>query len=391
MRTLTCLLLLLFVVACNTPQKHLQNGNDDKAYESSLKRLKSGRVKSDDVAVFEQAFYLLNEKDKANLQELLAFDSLPLYPKVHKIATAIADRQLETETILDRLNSKSFYPNIEFYEILPIREKAAKKSAQYFYEKATTNFEYARRGDKASAKEAYYDLAKIENYQFEYKDSQDRLVEMKELGTTHVLINLMYYFEEDDPILNDLFFTIFDEEDYPMQEKWTTYYLQDFEGEEIDYLANFKITDIGVSDNIFEENICRAEKDVQVGTRTVEVWSEPDSAFVEVEEPVFETVYGEVINVIQHKDASFILDFFVSANQGSPEIIEDKKIYASEEWENDFSIKNGDDRAIDASSCSTVIGFEESFPRGVDLLIDAARGIKGHVKRTFRKLDLDKG
>lgn len=385
LRFLPLLLLIpLLFFSCAPPDKLIEQGDYARALEVSSSRLRIGRIKAAELGAFETSFYLLTRQDSQHIAELRATGRPDVWPEIYQLTEKIAQRQQEVFTLVQELDKAAYHPDIDFYPAKELMEEAAGKSALFHYANAQEYIPAARSGDRRSARLAYDELNKSLSYLNGFRNGEDLLEEMQELGTTHLLLNPVAHPYSDtypawavDHLLRN--------RDFAEQQDWLAIYLERETAARIDYEVDFYFSDLSVSPNRENQRVCVSTKEVEDGFTSKKVWSEKDSAYVEVKEIKYTTVSGTVTNILQEKEASASVRFTViDANTFEP--VGAEQVWGDADWDNEYSLESGDSRAL-PGSCSTVIGFCAIFPSDGNMLSEAISDMRNAFWRRIQDIE----
>lgn len=369
MRLFLPLITILILGACANPAKLLEAGKYAQALKVSSRQLQNGRVKAAELAALENAFYLLTQADSQQIDELKATGHPDIWPKIYDLALEIRDRQTKLETLKNHLAESGYFPELNFFPAAALVTEAAQKSALYHYASAQGHLPLARNGNRPAARRAYEQLSLSLSYVDNFKDAAALQLEMRDLGTTHLLLNPGYdpygrYYTEPG-----LLRTLYWGHHFPEQQDWLVIHADPATAPDGYLELGFYFDDLSVSSDREVISSCTNSVEVEDGFKIKKVWSEKDSAYVEVKEIIYKTVTATVETIEQVKEADVSLQMILYDPRSGEAYLEDR-VYGSEDWSNLFSRTSGDDRAI-GGSCSGPAGMWCSFPSDASLLDDA--------------------
>lgn len=383
MKKIIYLSLSFFILlSCNRPVKLLEKGKDEKALKSSLQRLKRGKVKPSLVDVFEQSFHNVTDKDAQIISELRNAGQPKLWLEIRKKAIDMDNRQIRVEKIARRIATKGYFPDLDFYPAKNLLEEATDNVALYYYAQALEFIPSARAGEKRAARKAYAQILNCRKYRPKFKDAPELEEEMLELGTTHILVQPVagnLNVDLEDKLLDGFFYR----NKFPKTYNWKVIHLEKPVENNIDFYAEFYFDNLRESGYYTDESSCSNSKTVQAGCKTEKVWSESDSAYVEVTVPVYEDVSVEVTTYEQNLDTSLEL-FCDLINTKSNQLEKTFSIYQSSSWDNEYSKVFGDSRAL-TLLCSDNGGCYRIPPHPIDLWITAATCTKRSFIKKIKK------
>ncbi len=363
-------LLILLLFSCNRPLKLLEKGKDEKALKSSLQRLKRGKVKTDHVYVFEQSFHNVTGKDAEIISKMRNAGEPKLWLEIRKQAIDIDNRQIRVEKITQRLAKKGYFLELDFYPAKELIEEATDNVALYYYAQALEFIPSARNGGKKEARKAYAQILNCRKYRPQFKDTPELEEEMLELGTTHILVQPVeskLSVSLEDKLLN----AFFKNNIFPKSDNWKMIYLDKPADTQIDYYAEFYFGKLRESGCYTSESSCTNSETIQTGCERQKVWSEKDSAYIEITVPVYEDVCVTVTTYNQELDTSLKL-FCNLVKPKTNQVAKSFSVYKRSCWGNEYSEVSGDHRALNFM-CSDAGGSYQYPPAPIDLWISAAK------------------
>ncbi|MCB0628823.1 MAG: hypothetical protein KDD15_03805 [Lewinella sp.] len=381
-------LLLIFFpfifFTCVQPAKLIEQGEYARALKISSTQLRHGRIKATELATLETSFFLLTKQDSQRVADLQATGQPEVWPEIFQLAGQIDRRQEEVYALLQELSGSEYYPNIIFYPAKALVEEAAEKSALYHYANAQEFIPSGRAGDRLLARQAYDELIKSLYYVPAFKDAKSLSEEMRELGTTHLLLNPIAHPRWDTfhPWAVD---NLLWGHDFPERLGWLIVYLEPGTAPKIDCEADFYFSTLSVSSNRESRSTCTSTKEVEDGYIIKKVWSEKDSAYVEVKEIKYTTVSGTITTIQQEKDAEASLRFTV-IDADTYEPLSTDHLWGNADWSNEYSEQSGDSRAL-PGSCSTVAGTCSMYPFDGSLLSEAVSNLRWSFWRKLQEAE----
>ena len=376
------LLIILVLYACANPAKLLEQGKYNRALEVSSWQLKHGRIKAKELSALETAFYLVSQQDSQAVADLRNTNRPEVWPEIYQKAIIINNRQHKIRALQAELEQADYSPHLDFYPAKSLLVEAAEKSALYHYANAQQYIPSARGGDRHAARHAFDELGKSLNYIEGFKDVFSLQLEMKELGTTHLLLNFVdgprYY---DPSLLDNLLWGYV----FPIEKDWIVIHKELADAPTIHFEMDVYFDQLYVSRNREDCSTCTNSVEVEDGFITKKVWSAKDSAYVEVKEQQYKTVSATVTTIVQSKEASASLQMTLyDATNGQQ--IDKYQLIGSEDWSNEYSSYTGDSRAL-TISCSGASGICSMFPADSSLLDDAIEDLRYEFWQYIRQVE----
>ncbi|MEO1625120.1 MAG: hypothetical protein AAFV25_08170 [Bacteroidota bacterium] len=381
MKNYLYILFPFVLLGCANPQKLLDKQKYDRAFEVSSNRLKYGRVKSDHLSALEQSFASLTQRDLLEVERLRRSGQAEAWLKIHSKAYEIQDRQERLQPILERVRQKGHSASIRLYPVDELIAEARDNCALLYYSRAQEYMPAARNGDRLAARDAYGILKHTYDYRDSFRDTDALRDEMYELATTNVLILI------DNGVLQQheadwTFDQFFENTAYPLRHGWQVFHLEMPDGTSAQQELNISISKLQAGPPTESSSSCSNSKDVVVDTETLEEWSEADSAYVQVEKEIIQTVTFGVTTYEQSKLARAHFDI-VLRDVDTGEIIDSKLIKGFYCWSNEYTESWGDDRAEDISCCEG-LGSPSDFPSDRHVLSSA---IRSGQKKFLKSMD----
>ena len=375
-------LLILLATSCANPQKVLERNNPDKALEITLKRLAKGKIKTKHLPVLEESFRIVTERDRLAIQKMRNSQRPEVWPAVYEKAVNIDDRQQKVAHVRQRLHRVGYSVDADFLPANKIMEEAAAKAAVYYYARAQEHIIQGRNGDRQEARLAHDYLSRCLFYSSDYQDATALQKEMKNAGTTHVLVRLQrnpFVWNEAD-LYRDLFWGV----NFPLIEEWQMTHRTAPSNIEMHYAIDLAFTDVYVGPNKTSSNVCTTSKEIENGYIEKQVWSAQDSAYVTIKETQYITISATVETFEQSKDASVRLEAnFIDLKTNK--YFDQESICGRESWNNRFDRVSGDRRALSGCACRRSIGICASFPSDDSMIEDAIDDLEWSARRMLRR------
>ncbi len=375
-------LFILLAASCANPQRVLERNKPDKALEITLKRLSKGKIKAKHLPVLEESFRIVTERDRLAIQKMRNSQRPEVWPAVYDKAVHINDRQQKVAQVRQRLHRVGYSVNADFLPANKIMEEAAAKAAIYHYARAQEHLLQGRNGDRQKARLAHHHLSRCLFYVPDYQDAIVLQKEMKNAGTTHVLVRFQknpYIWNEAD-LYQDLFWGV----NFPLVEEWQMTHRTVPSNVEMHYAIDLSFTDVYVSPNRTSSSTCTTSKEIENGYIEKRVWSAQDSAYITIKETQYITVSATVETFEQSKESSAVLEAnFIDLKTN--EYFDRKTICGRENWSNRFDKVSGDSRALATCACSRTIGICSSFPSDYSMIDDAVDDLRWSTKRILRQ------
>ncbi|MGK0365470.1 MAG: hypothetical protein ACI85O_002536 [Saprospiraceae bacterium] len=375
-------LLILLAASCANPQKVLERNHPDKALEITLKRLTRGKIKTKHFPVLEKSFRIVTERDRLAIQKMRNSQRPEVWPAVYEKAVNVNNRQQKVARVSQRLQRVGYSIETDFLPANKIMEEAAAKAAIYYYARAQEHIIQGRNGDRQEARLAHDYLSRCLFYSSDYQDAFTLQTEMKNAGTTHVLVRFQNnpYIWNESGLYQELFWGL----NFPLMEEWQMTHRTAPSNVEMHYAIDLSFTDVHVSANRTSSSICTTSKEIENGYIEKQVWSAQDSTYITIKETQYITISATVETFEQYKDAAVNLEVNFMDLQ-SNQYFDRKTICGRESWTNRFDKVRGDRRALTSCQCRRSIGFCSTFPSDYSIIEDAVDDLRWSAKRILRR------
>ena len=191
MKNLIYLFCFATLLSCRTLDKMVETGDYDRAMVASVNRMAGDKSKkTKHVKALEKAFAHLRDKE---LNQARRFEQLGGENWAHaaRIYKGIEERQELIRPFLPLTSKDGYTATFTFVNTAPLISQAKEKAGLYYFNSAQHFLTVARNGDKNAAQQAYRQLESAKAYLADKNNEIDKMRrEAKELGTTHILVNV---------------------------------------------------------------------------------------------------------------------------------------------------------------------------------------------------------
>jgi len=385
-RTLILLVLTLMLSACNRAYKMVERGQYDGALALELKRLAGKKNKNPKhVAYAEEAFRKATQRDMDAINDLKNEDNPENWEAILRIAEDINRRQEIVEPLLPIYDKKGRKAAFRFVKVAPIIAEAKESTVEYFYTHAKKLLAEAKRGDKTAARDAFYELEKIDRHYRNYKDKNRLKDEAIDLGKTRMIFKMV----------NDAQVVIpapFEREILriglaDLNSLWNEVSLIEDAEINYDYSVVMSVSNIDVSPESIHERQYIDEKEVFDGWDYVldgngNVMKDTLGNDIKIERTRW--IRADVFESLQKKYARVggRLEYF--DNQRN-ELVRTDQMEVNTVFEHFASTFSGDRRALSNKSLRCIDNRPIPFPRDEEMLLDAANELKPIIKSKIRQ------
>lgn len=377
------LLLLLFVVACKSPQKLYEKGDYDGSIRLAIERLRKKRVDEDDVKTLVEAFNYINSREADKLTRLRAEQRTDeRWREIYDLANKIRARQDLVKPLVD-FDDQKYYgllADLKFTNVDYAISESRDGAAESLYKNGSENLNKARNGERLRARDAYNDFNSISNYYATYKDVATLKEEALRLGINHVFFTVVNDSRvilpaDFDKALKSLFVR-------DLNTQWVKYHTFKEETLRYEYDIVTRVTRIDIGPEAIDRNQHFEEADVEDGFETVYDANgkiKLDTAGKEVKRTKFKKVRATVFEVHQHKEAR-VFGYLEYYDNRTKEKVLSTPIESNAVF-NHYAVRfEGDRRALTKETQRRLGGSPVPFPNDEEILMLASETMKTRAK-----------
>lgn len=368
---------LILIMGCVSSEKYLQKGQYDKAINKSVKKLRKDAGNDKELYVLKEAYTKANSFDMDRISFLEKEGRDENYLDIYNLYISLDNRQDRIKTLPTSLMNE--FEIIDYDDrLIASKEQAAEVS----YERG---LEYLERGDRESARLAYYEFDRVRSIYSNYKDVDTRLRDAQYLGTNQVLFVIE---NNSQSVLPERF----DEELRKiglsdLNGRWIQYSVYENEEVEYDYFVVLNIKNIAVSPERIDREKYTDSKEIQDGTKYVldeRGNVKKDSLGNDIREPNMITVEAEVTQARQWKEGIVggTIDYI---DLRTDQLVKTEAISVTALFEHFSATFAGDDRALSDESKKKLGDDPVPFPPSEVMLMDAADLLKDRTKEIMYK------
>ncbi len=374
--------LMLFAVACTTPQKLLESGAYDESVQLALKKLSGKKVKKAKyVDALETAFAKATERDMQEANRLKQENRESNWARIHDLYQRIDRRQKSIEPLLPLIDQHGLKADFLFVRVDGLENEARENAAAYHYGRAKDYLKDAQNGDRVAARHAYSELEKIGEYFRDYRDEDKLMALARNLGTAHILVEVENKATAYLPHRVENAIRSFPVAD--LTSRWNVYYAEPNANIDFDYKVVVKIADIRVSPGLVQERSYEDACEIEDGYEYVldeRGNVKKDTLGNDIKVPRKVIVRANVLESLQRKDATMqaTLEFY---DLHTKQLIDAQPISVNAAFEHYASTFWGDPRALSPESKNRIGSSPRPFPADEDLLLQASEKLKPALKR----------
>lgn len=370
-------LALLFFQGCASVDKLVENGHYDQAIELAQRKLSGKQRKSPRfVRAAEEAFAKVTARDMAEIERLKAANRDENWGRINAKYRQIRKRQDAIIPLLPLVDKHGYQATFAFVDVTASEEESRSRAAAFHYSEGLELLDRARNGDKMAARAAYRELEESQYYYRNYRDTEQLQAMAHELGTVHVLVEVI----NDAPVVTPAEFdrrlkavNLAD-----LNSFWQLYHLNPRAVDQFDFRINLRILDIAVSPEQVREREYVDTREIEDGYEYVLDENgnvAKDTLGNDIKVPRNVLVKAWVIETYQIKEAQVQANLEV-IDLRTNQIIRTQSLGATAIFENYASTFRGDRRALSPETRRRIGNVPMPFPSGEAMIIQAADQLK---------------
>lgn len=386
-QVLLLILVPILIFSCANPHKLIDSGDYDRALQTAVRKVRGkDNIKDKYVLAIEEAFKKAQDRDMRLVTSLKKEGREENWEKVNDIYNDISKRQALVEPLLPLYSKEGYKAEFKFVKVDELSIESREKAAEYLYNRAIRLIEEAETtGLRQPAREAYYELEKIDDFYTNYRD-KDRLMQKAEfLGTEQWLVRMV---NNSNAYLPGEFERLIMKLDVgDLNGRWETFNLLATDDRTYDYEVKINIENINVSPNQEKERQFDESKEIEDGFEYVldangNVMKDSTGNDIKIPKKVF--IKATVLEVTQTKYALVTGSWdLVDLREGN--LLKTEPLSVESGFENYAStLIGGDKRALTKDTKERLGNKPVPFPTDEEMLLQAADVLKGRIKTRIR-------
>jgi len=369
------LLAVIFLFSCKSAQKELQQGNYELAFNKSVKKLQKKPDDREQAEIFALSYKKSNQKNLDRIEYLKMSGESNAYDEIYKNYVSLDRRQKLAETVLP---IRAGGQTVDFQHINYNQQiiSAKKGAADYHYRKGLE----LMRGDKVSAKKAFYEFEAVKKYSSTYEDLNRLQEEAKEKGMTSVLLvplNKTY-----SQLSKEFLFNMVDFGMQDLDKDWIRYYNTP-QKNYYDYNIFINISSVYISSDDMKESKETVRKEVKDGFKYLLDKNgnvQRDSLGNDIKVDKYKTIRCTVIKKTQNKTAKIDAKVEYQDNK-TKRIVASIPAFGDQQFHYVSALANGDLNALNDTIRKTIGKSPIAFPTGGEMIDYAGAELKEQIKK----------
>ncbi len=379
-------LIFVFSMACRSVEKMVEQGKYDEAILLAVKKLSGTKDKaSKEVKALEKAFVKINQQDYAKIESLKSSPSSIRWNDVYQLATRINNRQNLVNPLLPLVSKEGYRAKIQLLDIDNQLEEARAQAARMYFTSAISKLDEAiQLSDKKLARDAIVDLKKVRQYDDQYPNLRENLLNAEDFATYHVLVR----WDEASllRIPGELNYLIKEPELNTLNSSWVRYYTSPASRQEFDIISHLVLTDVAVSAENQEVDRYTDKDRIERIIEERESVRADSTLVIEKTKEIIE-VSADVELIKRRKNAR--LNVIVETRDAlTRNLIIRDLIAANVNFFSEGGRFSGDRRALTSASLEQINKNLEPFPTDYQLMLDAIEVLHDQLNRHLQRLNL---
>ena len=377
--------IALFLSSCGSVNKKLQRGDYDGVINKSVKRLIKDPTDEEDIKTLDKSYKLANERDLERIKFLKTEDNPNNYDEIFQRYETLKARQALVRKVLPlNLNGRSI--NYDYVDYDAELVAAKKKAAAYYY---ANGQKLMNNGDKASYREAYYELVRAQQYSGDsYPNLNQMILDAHYKGLSRVIVEV----QSSDRIMiapefRDELLTF---NTQGLNSEWVEYHFRHLNDDiQYDYAVVINLLDIIVTPEDTKETDKVYKKEVENGfdyALDAKGNVMRDTAGNDIKIPRYKTLQCTLIETHQHKSVNIRGQVEITQLLPEARLLVKEPIGAENVFDHTSARAVGDQEALDADALQKIKNAAVPFP--TDAVDDPEYGRNtetGHPERTLQK------
>lgn len=394
MRIIYLLLFSSFLLfSCNSvkrTQKHLSQGDYDKAISLAVKKLqkdKNAKEYDAHIAILEDAYKKAEEEDIKRISLLKKQNSRVGKREIYYIYTNLASRQNLIRPLLP-LYSKELGRNGKFIFVNYGNDlaKAQEAFVKSLYEQAQ---EFLMGQSKDDARNAHTVLSELEQIQPNYSNIRQLMEDARFQGTDFVLVKLQNHTRQFIPLRLQRDLLNFDT--YGLDDFWTEYHSEMEKGIRYDFGIDLNFQTIEISpERIIEKQYSLSER-IKDGTdyqrdRRGNIVRDSVGNAIKKERTI---IVSAKLNTTTQEKRIFMGGTVIYKDLKQNRQIKSFPLSTEFIFENVFATYQGDKRALSLEDLRMVTNIFRPFPNNEQMVFDAGQDLKDRFREILNNNSIE--
>jgi hypothetical protein len=380
------IVLLFALTSCVSVHKTIEAGNYDKAIDLAIYKLRGKKNKKESIVKdLELALDKANVRDLNTIDYLVAENNPAHWERINALYQTIQQRQNKLTPLLPLRAKGGYEGKFNFVDVANMERDSRQKAADYVHTHALGLIQIAETsGNRVAARDAYFELKKLQNYNAYFADTETLISKSKQLGTTRILVEMR---NQSNVVLpRDFDYRMMHLAKSDLESPWLDYVFEDKTTQSYDYKVVIKMNNIDVSPERINTREYIDEARVEDGWEYIldkKGNVAKDTLGNDLKQKRYINVRAYVRESYQTKAAKVGGDIEVYDFK-TKSLLDKDRITTEVIFEHYASAFNGDRRALSPESCRRIGNRPATFPSTNDMLSDAADRLKPLFKARLK-------
>jgi hypothetical protein len=375
-------LSVFILVSCSTRKQvetAVNSGNYDKAIATALQKLrknKDAKRNYDYVIMLQDAYYKVVERDLNDIAYLKKDNNPETFKIIFEMYQDLDARQEAIKPLLPLfVNGKNIAFNFNNYSNAIVDSRTA--LADYLYEKGIALLEG---DDKQNIREAYRELAYLDDISPNYENTRDLLAEAHERGKDYILVSINNSTDQVIPVRLEEELLNFDT--YGLNKFWSEYHANQQPNRNYDFAMQLNLKQINISPERINEREFLREREIKDGWEYEKDQNGnvvKDSLGNDIKYEKFINVRARLYETIQTKSAQVVGDV-VYLDIDTKQTLDTFTIDSGFIFEHIFARFRGDKRALLSEDRQLLNNRRLPFPSNEQMVFDTGEDLKLRLK-----------
>lgn len=378
--------ILILSSSCVSPAKLASTGRYDEAIDVAVKRLAGKKKKkAKHVLALEKAFNKMTAIELEQIESLKKEGNPENWEKINFLYRRIKDRQTKVEPLRPLIDDTGRTAQLNWQNVSDMETESKRKSAEYLYAHGQELLKKAEANkDRFTAREAYSEFDKINQYYRNFRDKDDLQKKAYDLGVSRVVLKM--YNNTRQIIPADFENEILRLAVSDLNSQWVQFSSRRQEGVVYHYDAAVNLTQLALTPEQQNSREYTEEKDIQDGFEYVYDTRgnvKKDSLGNDMKQPRMLRVKANILETRQTKSAriSGVLEFYDNITKSG--ILRDIPLVSDAIFDNYAATYRGDKRALTPETTKKLGNSPQPFPTNEQLVMQAAQTLKANVKKAI--------
>jgi len=349
-----------------------------------LPKIKNERRKDEYINLAVKAYNKVLEEDRYTIERLKSSNPDANWGKIFYQYLEMERRQKMVEPYLPLRYTNGTVAEVETFNYIHVIEEARDKAAQYHYELAAEMLIYP---EKSAARDAFYELHKIDQYHNRYRDVEALKYDAKQKGMNHIFLEFKQAYDVYLP--NDLLGRMQEYNYERYADEWSEIHRTISDSAKFDLMIRVTVEGVDISPEHVKETHFHKEKEVEDGAKDLinaEGNVVVDSLGNVIQVPKFVTLHCDITEWQQTKSARLMATFEIFDNRLERRIVH-QPLEDHIHFKNVYAKASGHSNILGNDYHEQLKGRPLPFPTNLSMIYEASESLKKQVSKSIDSND----